>query len=710
MAISMEPSLATDHPRPIRLHPTSVPPPAPIDMPTQDLRATPAARTPRRSDLRTHAARLVTFGGALAMTAAATHQMFEAVAVGEITGLQAVLVVLFAITFGWIALAATTGIAGLLPARRRDHAATPGFGVTCLAMPVYNEDAASTTSALLAMGNDIARLGEAERFEIFILSDTTDPDAWARETAAVARLRASLGPTLAVWYRHRPENLDRKSGNLREFIERWGGRYEALVILDADSLMTGETLIALRDRLAGDPEAGLIQTVPVLVEGETVFARMQQFAGAIAGPVVANGLAAWQGDDGNYWGHNAILRTRAFAESCGLPHLKGRRPFGGMIMSHDFVEAALLRRAGWKVLLARDLGGSWERPPPTLSDTAVRDRRWTQGNLQHLAVIGTPRLAWPSRLHFAMGVMSYLASPLWLLLIGVGLALVAQASILKPKYFTEAFQLFPTWPIFDSERMLWIFGLTLAALLLPKIIGLVRELTVHFVQGSWRTLALTVPSWLLEILLSGLVAPIMMLIQSRHVWDILRGRDSGWMPQRREAGTPRLMDALSGYSGHTIFGVIVLAAMLFISPKVVAWLSPILGGWLLAVPLSWAVGDPRIGRWVRRTGVFATPEEVAPPDLLIDARDARLAARSALEGLTIESLLDDRLAADRHFDHAGQSRQRLLGAPDIPSLTLAAKIAEATSRAQAVGWLDKAEKMALLKDRGLFDRMAALKP
>ncbi len=642
------------------------------------------------------------------MTAAATHQMIKAVAVGEITGLQAVLVILFSVTFGWIALAATTALAGLLPGTRPKTAAASDFGMTCLAMPVYNEDAAATTAALLTMGKDLASLGQAARFEIFILSDTTDPDAWVRETAAVARLRSLLAGTIAVWYRHRAENLDRKSGNLREFVERWGARYDALVVLDADSLMAGETLVALRDRLAADEQAGLIQTVPSLIEGATVFARMQQFAGAVAGPVVANGLAAWQGEDGNYWGHNAIIRTRAFAEACGLPHLKGRRPFGGTIMSHDFVEAALMRRAGWKVVMAPDLGGSWERPPPSLTDTAIRDRRWTQGNLQHLAVIGAKRLAWPSRMHFAMGVMSYIASPLWLLLIGVGLTLVTQASILRPKYFTEAFQLFPTWPRFDSERMLWIFGLTMLALFLPKIIGLIRQVVSLCAQASWRQLLLIFPSWALEIVLSGLMAPILMLIQSRHVWDILRGRDSGWAPQRRDAGSLSFLDALANHTGHTLFGLVVFIAMLFISPKVAAWLSPILAGWLLAVPISWASGDPRIGHWIKRTGLFTTTDESNPPEPLIKARDARISARADLDGISLETLLGDAIGADQHFTLSGEGKRHIPGTPDISLLTSAAKITEATSRAEALGWFNTAERMALLRDRNLFDRLASL--
>src|SRR5690606_19893299 len=188
---------------------------------------------------------------------------------------------------------------------------------------------------------------------------------WVLETAAVARLRDRLEGRMSVWYRHRHRNSDRKAGNVRDFVERWGGRYETMLVLDADSLMSASTIRAIRDGMAADPEIGLLQTVPALAGQDSLFARAQQFAGRVFGPVVSRGQAAWQGDDGNYWGHNAIIRVAAFAAACGLPELPGRRPFGGAVMSHDFVEAALMRRAGWAVRMAPDLGGSWEDGPPT---------------------------------------------------------------------------------------------------------------------------------------------------------------------------------------------------------------------------------------------------------------------------------------------------------------------------------------------------------
>src|SRR5690606_1308627 len=275
----------------------------------------------------------------------------------------------------------------------------------------YNEDPLRTTAALQAMAEELAAAGHAAGFEIVVLSDSTRADAWIRESIAIARLRGRLAGVMPVWYRRRWRNTGRKSGNVQDFVERWGARYEFMVVLDADSLLSADTLVTLVRAMSADPQLGLLQTVPLLVGRRSLLARLQQFAGRMYGPVIARGVAAWSGDDGNYWGHNAIIRIAAFAESCGLPELPGRRPFGGHILSHDFVEAALLRRRGWKVRMLPKVMGSYEESPPSLIDLAVRDRRWAQGNLQHAKVVGAAGLTMPSRMHLAFGIMSYVASP-----------------------------------------------------------------------------------------------------------------------------------------------------------------------------------------------------------------------------------------------------------------------------------------------------------
>ena len=301
------------------------------------------------------------------------------------------------------------------------------------------------------------------------------------------------------------------------------------------------------------------------------------------------------GRDGNYWGHNAIIRTAAFAAHCGLPVLRGRPPFGGHILSHDFVEAALIRRAGYAVYMLPNLGGSYEECPPSLIDVATRDRRWCQGNLQHLRILPAKGLHPMSRQHFAAGIMAYVASPLWMAQLIVGIVLVLQASYIRPEYFTSDFTLFPTWPRFDPQRSLELFTLTMTILLLPKIFGLALAL----IQGATRRGAggaiKLVLSAAFEIIMSALLAPIMMLIQSGHVMHFVFGFDTGWDPQRRDDGSIPFAAIVARHRSHVAMGLLTLVAGLSISPSLVAWMSPTILGLLLAIFLSWGTGLLSVG-------------------------------------------------------------------------------------------------------------------
>ena len=384
----------------------------------------------------------------------------------------------FTISLAWIAFAAGSVIAGA--SKRRDPVRRPAEGtgstLTALVMPIYNEDPTRTTAALQAMAEALGQMGANRAFEIVVLSDSTNADAWIRETVAIDGLRRSLAAIMPVWYRRRWRNVARKSGNIEDFVTRWGGRYDHMIVLDADSLIDASTLTRLVQMMHADPALGILQTAPQLIGARTLFGRLQQFAACAYGPVITRGLAAWSGDSGNYWGHNAIIRVAAFAECCGLPELEGRKPFGGHVLSHDFVEAALMRRGGWKVRMATDCGGSWEESPPSLIDVAIRDRRWAQGNLQHMKIIGASGLSFTSRLHLGIGIMSYLSSPLWLLMLGIGFALAMQSHLIRPEYFNHDFQMFPTWPRFNVELMMALFWFSMVVLLIPKMLGLIRAL------------------------------------------------------------------------------------------------------------------------------------------------------------------------------------------------------------------------------------------
>jgi membrane glycosyltransferase len=385
------------------------------------------------------------------------------------------------------------------------------------------------------------------------------------------------------------------------------------MILDADSIMSIDALLRLACAMDANPRAALIQTVPRLVGGQSLFARLQQFAAGYYGPIVSAGLAAWHGPGGNYWGHNAMIRTKAFATSAGLPALSGAPPLGGLILSHDFVEAALLRRAGWEVHMTPSLAGSYEGCPPTLSDLIVRDRRWAQGNLQHLRLLGVPGLPLLSRVHLGMGAVSYLASPIWALTLLVGVALAAQAKYATPIYFGSQVSLFPKWPVFDAQKALGLFFATVLVVHLPKLLGgawALRNRGERLRNGGTVRVVLGV---LLESILSTLIAPVLMMTQTRAVTSIVMHRDAGWSAQQRVGAEASLLQYVVRHRWHIAWGLAVGAVCWAVSQAVFLWMSPIIIGLLLAAPIACVSAKPAPHYLAT---LLATTEERQVPPLL----------------------------------------------------------------------------------------------
>ena len=686
----------------------SVPPFAELDMPEQNLRRYVRERRLAWPSFFTMLARLVTFGGALALTVYATLEMIAVVSVGIVSVLQWAMVALFTITFAWIALPATAAVSGVLFGwvRRRAKADLRVEQRTALVMPVYNENPAGTFAALVAMAEALIEQN-ATGFEIFVLSDTTRPEIYIKETAAYHVLREKLGERMRVWYRRRSDNVGRKVGNLHDFVTRWGGRYDFMVVLDADSILAPETLVTLVREMAADPNLGLLQTVPRLVGGRTLYARLQQFAGRVYGPIVARGMASWQGDDGNYWGHNAIVRVRAFAAAAGLPILPGKKPFGGAILSHDFVEAALLRRAGWAVRMLPTLGGSWEDSPPSLLDSAARDRRWAQGNIQHLAVILSQGFTWSNRVHMGIGVMSYLASPLWFALLIVGLGTAGHIATVQFEYFTDELSLFPRWPLFDSERMIRLFIIAMATLFTPKVLGVLRSFVDGELLRKVNPLRVVLGA-VVETLLSALYAPIMMMMQVRQVSEILIGQDSGWTTQSRKHARRPWGMLFRRHWLQMLSGIVVSVVLLYVSPPLFLWMAPALVGLVLALPLSAASGSVLLAKAARLLGLLTVPEEVNVPRVIAARDDAEARLEELLEGVTIERLLSDELARQRHFAAVQPRPAATRGHPDVMFITARAKLGDAHTAAEALSWLSPPERLAVLGDRDLFHVLVRL--
>jgi membrane glycosyltransferase len=554
-------------------------------------------------------------------TCAFAWTLYRVLSVESPTILQLAFLVLSTVCFAWVSVGSATaivGLASLLSARGADTLVLPaGTSLprtrTALLFPVYREDPVAVAATIEAMCRDLVAAKANAQFAVFILSDTQDPAERTMERHVYSELRLRLEPHAQIFVRWRTPNIGKKSGNIRDWVEGFGAAYPYFIILDADSIMSAEAMLRLVAGMESHPRAGLIQTVPRLVGGESLFARLQQFAGCYYGQILAAGLAAWHGGGGNYWGHNAIIRTAAFAASAGLPKLKGAPPLGGHILSHDFVEAALLRRAGWEVHLAPSVQGSFEGCPPTLTDLIVRDRRWAQGNLQHMRLLGVSGLPFLSRVHLAMGVLSYMASPIWALTLLIGVVLAIQAKYATPSYFGTEASLFPKWPVFDAQTALVLFCATVFVVHLPKLLGAgwaLRNSAQRRLNGG---IARVVGGVLLESLLSTLIAPVLMLTQTSAVAAVLLGRDAGWGAQQRTGAGVTLRQLLRQHRWHVLWGAAGAAICWTISPVVFAWMSPIILGLLVAPVLALATArHPR----KMLTALLATADDRERPVLL----------------------------------------------------------------------------------------------
>jgi membrane glycosyltransferase len=600
-------------PKPVKVsarpYPEWVPAEQRLAMPEQSLRTGRLTRLMGERVAGRRAFLLLTSGAITAAAAAVTAVLF---APGGLSVVDVVAFSLFVILFAWVAFAFVSAIGGFLVSWRDADSSGDVQPViltrTALLAPTYNEEPGRILAAVQAMYEDLSERGVAALYDVFVLSDTRDEAIARDEAVGVLRLRARLGPEARIFYRRREKNTDRKAGNIAEWVARFGGAYESMLILDADSLMSGETIIALTAAMERDPKLGLLQTSPTIINAETPFARLQQFASRAYGPMLAAGQDWWSGAEGNYWGHNAIIRTRAFAEQAGLPHLPGPRPFGGHIMSHDFVEAALLRRGGWKIRLAAGLGGSFEETPPTLLDMAIRDRRWCQGNLQHLGVVGASGLHWISRLHLIRGVLSYATSPLWLFL------LIAGAGVWMEQGGASA--------VMGADAATWLFGLTMALLIAPKLMSVALILRRGAARRAYGGTARFTLGVVLEIVLSALVAPVLMLMQSVSVLQVLLGRDAGWATQQRDPGRLSRREAWRIHRAHMGIGGVAAALVFALDPVMFWWSSPVYLGLIFSAPLALLLSQPELGACL---GLFRTPEERRPPAVVTRAAELRAA-------------------------------------------------------------------------------------
>ncbi len=578
--------------------------------------ARPAGRTARV---------FIFYSGAMLLTALVSMLFADLLWRSGWNNTSTILLILFIILFLLVSIGCMHGLAGFILrvlgdpdhiTRLGDYTSREINGVsTAIVFPIYNEEVARVFEGLRATYLSLERTGQLERFDFFILSDSTDPSKWVEEEQRWCELVRELDALGRIYYRRRVSNEGKKSGNIRDFLSTWGRRYRYFIVFDADSVMRGETVVDLVKLMETHPNVGMIQTVPALVNAESLFGRMQQFANRLYAPIFIAGLNYWTQAFGNYWGHNAIIRTDPFMQYCDLPQLPGRKPFGGQILSHDFVEAALMLKENWQVWFAYDLEGSYEEQPQDMIENAQRDRRWCQGNLQHAMVLFARGLRGVSRIHLLLGIFGYLASPLWLFfLLAFNWALWFKERANLSDITVHAFT--PYIKLSGTGHAFLIFAICMGALFLPKILALIDLAFDRQRKQSFGGMRCAAASAVAETLFSSLHAPLQMLWHSKFIATILLGLGVHWGPQKRGADGIAWSQAIRAHVGHTLLGIAWGLWIWHLDAPAFWWFLPVLAGMLLSIPLSVITSRPSLGSKTRSWGLFLTPEETAPPSEL----------------------------------------------------------------------------------------------
>lgn len=528
--------------------------------------------------------------------------------------------------FGFLAM---RGKRGVPPREVSSDDALP-LPPTAIVFPIYNEDVARIMAGMEATYLSLRRTGLESTFEFFVLSDSTDTDRWIEEEIAYFRVLHRVQAVGRLHYRHRASNQGMKAGNLEDFLERWGGHYRYMIVCDADSLMSGEVLTGLVRRMEAHPEVGILQTHPGIIRAQTLFARMQQFANRLYGRVFTAGMGLWQQGSGSYIGHNAIVRVEPFMKNCRLPRLPWREPLGGQILSHDFVEAALMRKAGFEVRWEFDLPGSYEEGPANLLESARRHRRWCQGNLQHAWLLFSRKLSLVSRCHFLLGILAYTSSLLWFCFLLFSTLLVVQFERSSLSLIPVASRIpYLNLPLGLQGSLIFCF--TFFLLLSPQIFSFLDLCMDRSRRRAFGGAGAALAGIALETIFSILLAPLLMLWHAVFVISIPWGKGITWTSQSR-AQDNRLpwRDAVRTHGWQTGIGFVWMLVAYRYNKLFLLWMTPILIPMIFSIPLNLLLSSARVGRLLRRWRILLTPEEERQPEEMNDLARAEQALTASL--------------------------------------------------------------------------------
>lgn len=489
-------------------------------------------------------------------------------------------------------------IVAVAPFAAAGEANTPLTIQTAVLLTLRNEEPGRALARLKVVKASLDATGQGASFSYFILSDTNDPKVAAAEEAGIAEWKAADPDRDRIVYRRRTENTGFKAGNVRDFCERWGAGYELMLPLDADSLMSGEAIVKLVRMMQAHPKLGILQSLVVGMPSESAFARIFQFGMRHGMRSYTMGQSWWVGDCGPFWGHNALVRIKPFADECHLPMLPGKPPLGGHVLSHDQVEATLMRRAGYEVRVLPFENGSWEENPPTILDFAKRDVRWCQGNMQYVKLLDLPGLKPMSRFQLVWAILMFVGIPAWTLMIALSPVAAYEASSVADYPTGLAIGLYLTF-----------FAMYLA----PKIAGLIDAVLTRGGVASFGGPLRFASSTALELVFSFLQGAVSTIRTSIFMVGLAFGRSVVWGGQSRDAYGISLRTAIENFWPQTLFGILVCGALYAISPTAFYWSLPLTAGYLLAIPFAVVTAIPALGRFMKRHGIAGIPEDFAPP-------------------------------------------------------------------------------------------------
>lgn len=469
---------------------------------------------------------------------------------------------------------------------------------TALLFCIRNETPARLVRNLDLMIASLVAQGAQERFHLYVLSDTTEGSWAAHEALAFEAVADRWRDQVALTYRRRTSNTGFKAGNIEDFCQQWGSEHEFAVVLDADSLMTAKAVDKLVNIMVANPQVGILQGLVVGLPSGNAFTRLFQFGMRLGMRSYTLGSAWWQGDCGPYWGHNAVIRLAPFMAYCQLPVWQDRRGQLVHVLSHDQLEAVMMRRGGYEVRVYPFEDESFEENPPNLLDFIQRDLRWCAGNLQYVSFLTMPGLKLTSRIQLFLAILMFFAGPAWLVGSGLLIALISQATHL-PDVLDMAY----AWP---TLAIIWFL------IMMPKLGSAVIVLLQSGQRQAFGGSVRFVFGLLFEMLFSTIISPIMWVSQSLFMTSTLLGKRTGWASQNRDDATIGWMTATKAFWPHTLIGFLMAWPLVVTHPAALLPLALFIGGLWLAIPFAVLTAKPSLGQLMQRRGWLATPDEVSP--------------------------------------------------------------------------------------------------